>query len=238
MSNQQDLVVSEKCRVKICAIGEVGCCLAREIANSQLFAGIRHIAVFSGKPLISKVPEGVVHRLLDSKIPSFLGRAKVESRIINYTKDRELVATEISNNDLLLLVGPCGGNSSTVILAAIARLADEMDIATVSVVVQPFKCEGSRRQRAFTEGLAAIKELSTMTCVCSLDKIAADKLGKLVLLEAFAYADRKIAQCVIALFHALSQSKYLLNDREKLVNTCQAALSADPVAKSVALEIY
>jgi|GEM_PF-2715918 len=228
----------EQCRVIICAIGEVGCCMAGEITDSNLFAGISSIAVFSGKPLISKVPEGVAHHLLDSKIPSFLGRAKVESRIIDYNKDRELIATEISNNDLLLVVGPCGGNSSTVILAAIARLADEMNIATVSVVIQPFKCEGSRRQRAFTEGLEAIKKLSALTCVCSLDKIAADKLGKLVLLEAFAYADRKIAHCVTALFHALSQSKDLLNDREKLSEACQTALSADPVAKSAALEIY
>ncbi len=228
----------EQCRIKICAIGEVGCCLAGEIADSQLVAGNSRIAVFSGKSLISKVPEGVAHHLLDSEIPSFLGRAKVESRIIDCNKDRELIATEISNNDLLLVVGPCGGNSSTVILAAIARLADEMNIATVSVVVQPFKCEGSRRQRAFTEGLEAIKKLSALTCVCSLDKIAADKLGKLVLLEAFAYADRKIAHCVTALFHALSQSKDLLNDREKLAEACQVALSADTVAKSVALEIY
>lgn len=113
-----------------------------------------------------------------------------------------------------------------------------MNIATVSVIVQPFKCEGSRRQRAFTEGLEAIKKLSTLTCVCSLDKIAADKLGKLVLLEAFAYADRKIAHCVTALFHELSQSKDLFNDRETLVKACQASLSAHPIAKSVALEIY
>ncbi len=116
-------------------------------------------------------------------------------------------------------------------------MSNEMKIGAVRLVMQPYKFEGLRRQKNFAESLELVKELSALTLACSLEKIVADKLGKLVLLEAFAYADHKKAHCVTTLYKALSQSQTLLNDPQKLAKICQNAMSENPIAKTVAMEI-
>lgn len=227
----------ENFRIKVCAIGAPGFCVAKEIIDKRLLAEIERISIFTERRINSEIPDGLAIHRLGSGIPAFLGQTSVECRIKNYTEDKELIASEIVNNDLLLIFGFCGGSSSAAICATIAQMANEMKIAAVCLVIQPFKFEGLRRQKNFAESLELVKKLSALTLVCSLEKIVADKLGKLVLLEAFAYADQKIAHCVTTLYKALSQTQNLLNDHEKLAKICQNAISENPIARAVAMEI-
>lgn len=227
----------ENFRIKVCAIGKPGFCVAKEIIDNRLMSEIERISIFTERHVDSEVlPSLAIHRL-GSGIPAFLGQTSVEYRIKNYIEDKELIASEIVNNDLLLIFGFCGGSSSAAICATIVQMANEMKIAAVCFVIQPFKFEGHRRQKNFAESLELIKKLSALTLVCSLEKIIADKLGKLVLLEAFAYADHKIAHCVTTLYNALSKNQDLLNDHEKLAKMCQNAMSENPIVRTVAMEI-
>lgn len=223
-------------RIKVCAIGEPGFCVTKEIIDNRLMAEIERISIFSERNIEGEIPPGLAIHRLGSGIPAFLGRASVECRIKNYTEDKKLISSEIVNNDLLLILGFCGGSTSAAICATIAQMANEMNITAVCLVIQPFKFEGQRRQKNFAESLELVKELSALTLVCSLEKIVADKLGKLILLEAFAYADNKIAHCVTTLYNTLSQSQYMLNDHDKLAKVCQNAISENPIARAVAME--
>ncbi len=228
--------MADNLRVKICAIGEPGLNIAKEIVENRLISELERLSVFSDRTDNDETTSDIDCHLLGSAIPAFLGRPSVESQIKNYTEEKSLITNKISNCDLLIIVGSCGGNTSTAIYAAIAQIANELKITMVALVIQPFAFEGRRRQQKYTEGLELVKKLSTLTMVCSLEKIVGNKLGKLVLLEAFSYADKKIAHWVTTLFYALTKTKSPLNDREKLVKACQSALSEDEVADSVKMD--
>lgn len=229
--------MKENFRIRVCAIGAPGLCVTKEIIDNRLMAEIERVSIFTERRINSEIPPGLAIHRLGSGIPAFLGRMSVECRIKNYTEDKELIASNIVDNDLLFIFAFCGGSTSAAICGAIAQMAKEMKIATVCLVIQPFKFEGQRRQKNFAESLELVKELSALTLVCSLEKIVGDKLGKLVLLEAFAYADHKIAHCVTTLYNALSQGQDFLNDHEKLAKICQGAISENHIARGVAMEI-
>jgi len=227
----------ENIRMKICSIGGVGFAAVKYIIDNRLMSKVDCITAFTGPGDHSEIPSGILCHRLDA--PIGLGRKSVSCRIEHCEKDKGLIGDKILNNDLMLFIGPCGGSAGSAIYATLAKRAKEMKITTVSFGIRPFVFEGRHRAQNFADGLELAKMYSDATFVCSLNELIDDYSGEhMNMLEAFAYADRKIAHCVTALFHALSQSKDLLNNREKLVEACQTALSADPVAKSAALEIY
>lgn len=227
----------ENFRIKVCAIGTPGFCVIKEIIDNRLMAEIEQISIFTERRINSEITPGLAIHRLGSSIPVFLGRTSIDCRTKNYMENKELIASEIVNYDLLLIFGFCGGSTSAAICATIAQMANEMKIAAVCLVIQPFKFEGQRRQKNFSESLELVKKRSALTLVCSLENIVADKLGKLVLLEAFAYADQKIAHCVTTLYNALSQNQDLLNDHEKLAKICQVALSENLITMAVKMDI-
>lgn len=113
----------------------------------------------------------------------------------------ELAANDIRSaiegaHKLFITVG-MGGGTGTEAAPVIARLAKEMGIATVAVVIMPFGWEGPRRMRYADIGLTELQ-----ACVDTLIVLPNDKLLEVLgedarMSDAFDYANEMTKEAVL-----------------------------------------
>ncbi|NUM32227.1 MAG: cell division protein FtsZ [Bacteroidetes bacterium] len=96
------------------------------------------------------------------------------------------------NTQMVFITAGMGGGTGTGAAPVIARIAKEMGILTVGIVTLPFSFEGSKRILAAEKGIIEMKESVDSLLVISNDRII-EIYGKLLLSEAFNYADNVLA---------------------------------------------
>jgi cell division protein FtsZ len=182
-------------------------------------AGCNAVAHLARAPL-----DSVTYALLNTDAAA-LSRISVENKIILGFKtmrglgaggdpDRGRVAAEedadqiralCQGADLVFLIAGLGGGTGTGAGPVVARIAKEAGALALGMVVLPFDCEGSRRQRQAQFGLQEIKKAADGVICLPNQKLLQFTDEKTSLPEAFAIGNEWVAQGVRGIWRMLFQ---------------------------------
>lgn len=104
-------------------------------------------------------------------------RAAVESR--------EEIIAGIQDADLLFVIAGFGGGTGTGATPEIIKIARELEILVMAIVIMPFEFEGQIRRKIAQTGLNEVKELADSYLVVSNDKLIASVDETVTTAEAF-----------------------------------------------------
>ncbi len=101
--------------------------------------------------------------------------------------------------DIVFVTAGMGGGTGTGAAHVVARIARDMGILTVGVVTKPFKFEGPRRKKSGEYGVAKLRDACDTIIAINNDRLL-DVVGpKVPMKEAFAVADKVLAQAVTSI---------------------------------------
>jgi cell division protein FtsZ len=120
-------------------------------------------------------------------------------------EDRDQVRAQCEGADLVFLIAGLGGGTGTGAGPVVARIAKEAGALVLGMVVLPFECEGSRRQRQAQMGLQEFKKAADGVICLPNQKLLQFVDEKTSLAEAFAIGNDWIAQGVRGIWRMLSQ---------------------------------
>jgi cell division protein FtsZ len=107
------------------------------------------------------------------------------------------VRAAIEGAHMLFITVGMGGGTGTEAAPVIARIAKEMGIVTVAVVIMPFSWEGPRRMRYADIGLTELQAHVDTLIVLPNEKLLEDLGEDASMSDAFDYANEMIKEAVI-----------------------------------------
>ncbi|HXG48841.1 MAG TPA: cell division protein FtsZ [Methylomirabilota bacterium] len=126
------------------------------------------------------------------------GRAAAE-------EDATQIRSHCEGADIVFVVAGLGGGTGTGAGPVVARLAKESGALVLAVVILPFDCEGTRRQRQALIGLHDFKEAADGVICLPNQKVLKLIDDKTSLLEAFHITNEFVAQGVRAIWRLLAR---------------------------------
>ena len=120
-------------------------------------------------------------------------------------EDRDQIRAMCDGADLIFLIAGLGGGTGTGAGPVVARIAKEAGALVLGMVVLPFECEGSRRQRQAQMGLQEFKKAADGVICLPNQKLLQFVDEKTSLPEAFAIGNDWIAQGIHGIWRMLSQ---------------------------------
>jgi cell division protein FtsZ len=155
------------------------------------------------------------------------GRAAAEEEI-------EQLRDLCTGADVVFVVAGLGGGTGTGAGPVVARVAKEAGALVLGVVVLPFDCEGTRRQRQAQLGLQELKEAADGV-IC----LPNQKVFKLIdentsLLEAFAITNELVAQGVRGIWRLLARPGLINVDYADLCSVTKGRHSESALASAEA----
>lgn len=193
-----------KFTIKVLGIGGAGCNAARHFASMDLPDVPCVLLNTDAAALAQATSETKV--LLGFKSMRGLGAGGDPERGRQAAEeDRDQVRTACEGADLIFLVAGLGGGTGTGAGPVVARIAKEAGALVLGMVVLPFECEGSRRQRQAQMGLQEFKKAADGVICLPNQKLLQFVDEKTSLPEAFAIGNGWIAQGVRGIWRMLSQ---------------------------------
>jgi cell division protein FtsZ len=107
--------------------------------------------------------------------------------------------------DLVLVVAGLGGGTGTGIMPVLARAAKETGALALALVMTPFDCEGSRRQRLAQQGLQALRQAADGVICMPNQKVFGLLDQHTSVLDTFKMTNELLAQGVSALWRLVSR---------------------------------
>jgi cell division protein FtsZ len=193
-----------KFTIKVFGIGGAGCNAARHIAGLNL-PDVPCVFLNTDAAALAQAPsENKV--LLGFKSMRGLGAGGDPERGRQAAEeDRDEIRAACEGADLVFLIAGLGGGTGTGAGPVVARIAKEAGALVLGMVVLPFDCEGSRRQRQAQMGLQEFKKAADGVICLPNQKLLQFVDEKTSLPEAFAIGNDWIAQGVRGIWRMLSQ---------------------------------
>ncbi len=190
-------------KIKVLGIGGAGCNAARHFSRLELpdvTCGFLNTdaAALGQAPAENKVLLGFKSmRGLGAGGDPERGRQAAE-------EDRDQIRALCEGTDLIFLIAGLGGGTGTGAGPVVARIAKEAGALVLGMVVLPFECEGSKRQRQAQMGLQEFKNAADGVICLPNQKLLQFVDEKTSLPEAFAIGNDWIAQGVRGIWRMLS----------------------------------
>jgi cell division protein FtsZ len=193
-----------KFTIKVLGIGGAGCNAARHFASLNLRDVPCVLLNTDAAALAQAASETKV--LLGFKSMRGLGAGGDPERgRQSAEEDRDQIRAICEDADLIFLIAGLGGGTGTGAGPLVARIAKEAGALVLGMVVLPFECEGSRRQRQAQMGLQEFKKAADGVICLPNQKLLQFVDEKTSLPEAFAIGNNWIAQGVRGIWRMLSQ---------------------------------
>ena len=193
-----------KFTIKVFGIGGAGCNAARHFARLNLPGVPCALLNTDAAALAQAASENTV--LLGFKSMRGLGAGGDPERGRQAAEeDRDQIRAHCEGADLIFLIAGLGGGTGTGAGPVIARIAKEAGALVLGMVVLPFDCEGSRRQRQAQMGLQEFKKAADGVICLPNQKLLQFVDEKTSLPEAFAIGNDWVAQGVRGIWRMLSQ---------------------------------
>ncbi|HKQ40323.1 MAG TPA: cell division protein FtsZ [Verrucomicrobiae bacterium] len=193
-----------KFKIKVIGVGGAGCNAARHFARLDL-PDVPCALLNTDAAALAQIPsESKI--LLGFKSMRGLGAGGDPERGRQAAEeDREQIRALCEGTDLVFLMAGLGGGTGTGAGPVVARIAKEAGALVLGMVVLPFDCEGSRRQRQAQTGLHEFKNAADGVICLPNQKLLQFVDEKTSLPEAFAIGNDWIAQGVRGIWRMLSQ---------------------------------
>ena len=104
-------------------------------------------------------------------------------------EDKDLIASALSNVDMVFLTCGLGGGTGTGAAPTIAEIAKELGVLSVAIVTKPFIFEGPKRQEVAEKGLTSLKDSVDTLIVIPNQRLLSICSKDTSLNEAFKIAD-------------------------------------------------
>lgn len=193
-----------KFTIKVLGIGGAGCNAARHFARLNLPDVPCALVNTDAAALAQAVSETKV--LLGFKSMRGLGAGGDPERGRHAAEeDRDQIRALCEGADLIFLIAGLGGGTGTGAGPVIARIASESGALVLGMVILPFDCEGSRRQRQAQAGLQEFKKAADGVICLPNEKLLRFVDEKTTLPEAFAIGNEWVAQGARGIWRMLSQ---------------------------------
>jgi cell division protein FtsZ len=190
--------------IKVLGVGGAGCNAVNHLARES-FTGVSFTVMNTDAPALAQSP--VENKLvLGLKSMRGLGAGGDPERGRSAAQeDISAIRALCEGADVVFVVAGLGGGTGTGAGPVVAQVAKETGALVLSIVMLPFDCEGSRRQRQAQLGLHELK--SAVDGVICLPNQKVLKLidEKTSLLEAFQITNEFVAQGVRGIWRLLSR---------------------------------
>ncbi|POY43827.1 hypothetical protein C3007_08575 [Avibacterium gallinarum] len=103
----------------------------------------------------------------------------------------------VGDSDFVILVSVIGGNTSSMVIAAVADRLNTMKIPMAAVVVKPFDFEGQKRINNAEIAISKLEKLVTTLKVLNNNEVIA-KTDNQPLKQLFAQADSELVEFVLS----------------------------------------
>lgn len=117
----------------------------------------------------------------------------------------ERIKKELYNVDMLFITCGMGGGTGTGASPVIAKIAKEMDILTVAIVVKPFKFE--RRDKQAQKGIEELEKIVDNLIIVDNEKLS--KLNNQSMTENYRIADSVLCQIVCCIVDITAKTGYI-----------------------------
>jgi cell division protein FtsZ len=192
-----DIDTSHDLKAQIKVIGVGGC--GNNTVDRMIEDGIEYIDFISAntdsKDLAkSKAP---VRIQLGEKLTRGLGaggKPEIGRRAAEETRD--MLATAITDTDLLFITAGMGGGTGTGAAPIIANIARDLGILTVGVVTKPFEFEGGPRMRNALAGIEELRKNVDTLVIIPNERLLSIAGENMSLLESFHRSDEVLRQGV------------------------------------------
>ena len=193
-----------KFTIKVLGIGGAGCNAARHFSRLNLPDVPCTLLNTDAAALAQATSESKV--LLGFKSMRGLGAGGDPERGRQAAEeDRDQIRELCDGADLIFLIAGLGGGTGTGAGPVVARIAKESGALVLGMVILPFECEGSRRQRQAQAGLQEFKKAADGVICLPNQKLLQFVDEKTSLPEAFAIGNDWVVQGVRGIWRMLSQ---------------------------------
>ncbi len=201
---QSDGAIPKAFAIKVIGIGGAGCNAVVHFARTPL-DGVQYAALNTDAAALSRMPvENKI--ILGFKSMRGLGAGGDPERgRLAAEEDCEKIRALCQGTDLVFLVAGLGGGTGTGAGPIAARIAKECGALVLGMVVLPFDCEGTRRQRQAQFGLHEFKKAADGVICLPNQKLLQFTDEKTSLPEAFAIGNEWVAQGVRGIWRMLFQ---------------------------------
>lgn len=132
-----------------------------------------------------------------------IGRKSAEESI-------EKIKKELTGTNMLFIASGMGGGTGTGASPVIAKIAQEMGILTIAIVIKPFNFEGKRRMDTANSGVKKLEQIVDTLIVIENQKLMT--LNNVSMAENYAIADGILRQAVYCIVSILSKKGYINRD--------------------------
>src|SRR5436190_17631840 len=193
-----------KFTIKVLGIGGAGCNAARHFARLDL-PDVSCALLNTDAAALGQTPSDP-KVLLGFKSMRGLGAGGDPERGRQAAEeDRDQIRAVCEGADLIFLIAGLGGGTGTGAGPILCRIAKEAGALVLGMVVLPFDCEGTRRQRQAQAGLQEFKKAADGVICLPNQKLLQFVDEKTSLPEAFAIGNEWVAQGVRGIWRTLFQ---------------------------------
>ncbi|HEY0456189.1 MAG TPA: cell division protein FtsZ [Verrucomicrobiae bacterium] len=196
--------LQKKFCIRVIGVGGAGCNAVTHL-NRQLSEGIEFVLLNTDA---ASLAQGTINNklVLGSKSTRGLGAGGDPERGRQAAEeDAAAIRSLVSGADVIFIVAGMGGGTGTGAGPVVAKLAKEAGALVLSMVMLPFDCEGTRRQRQAVIGLHELKAAADGVICLPNQKIFKLIDEKTSLLEAFQITNDLVAQAVRGIWRLLSR---------------------------------
>ncbi len=135
-----------------------------------------------------------------------------------FHESEDKIRAELSNCEVLLIVGGIGGGVGSGIIPLLCEYAARQNIFTMVFISRPFKFEGRRKNQCFQHAREKIKERAVGLACFSLDRLVGRVGDDTPHEEVFHYCDRILRESVECIIAYLTSSTPNRGDYASLKN--------------------
>ena len=179
--------------IKVVGVGGAGGNAINRMVASGMY-GVEFIAINTDSQVLDTssadicicIGDSVTHGLGAGAKPE-LGRQAIE-------EDRDKVAEQLEDTDLVFITAGMGGGTGTGAAPIVAEIAREQGALTVGIVSEPFQFEGFPRMRNATSGLLELQDRVDTLIVIKNQRLLSICSRDTTFEEAFVRADEVLLQ--------------------------------------------
>jgi len=198
------LPLKREFKIKVIGVGGAGCNALAHL-NRVPMDGIDFAALNTDASSLALSP--VAEKLiLGAKLARGLGAGGDPERgRLAAEEDVDKIRPLLQGADIVFVIAGLGGGTGTGASPVISRLAKEAGALVLGMVILPFECEGTRRQRQALLGLHELKSAADGVICLPNQKVFKFIDEKTSLLEAFQITNEFVAQGVHGIWRLLSR---------------------------------
>ncbi len=190
--------------VAVIGVGGCGCNNVRLLAQAGFASQANLFAL--NTDIVSHQQDGIAYIQIGEQTTRGLGAGALpqvgEAAALESSKQLEAM---ISGYDLIVLTAGLGGGTGSGALPVIAKLIEQANILTCSIVTLPFEFEGKKRMQQAQTALQKITRLCNAIQVIQNNLLRSTFGGKTTLLECFKQSNQANLTCLSGVVDILTK---------------------------------